>query len=350
MVLASHCAHTLGAPANFGTAPFGLLFQFGRSGADLFFVLSGFLISFIHWKDIGRPDRFKHYFIRRVTRIYPTYWLVLFLIVPIDAISHTLYDKYDQPLEIISNIFLLPQSDSLIDVTWSLRNELLFYTLFGLAILNRSAGAAIAALWIAILTVRPFVTIDLDTPMSNLVTYPMNFEFIAGAVAGWAIQRWRVPKPGVLLGIGLLVFAVVAAAEDLRLLWTNEDHLWFPGPFWNIMILRSAGYGLAYVLIIIALSALEMRNRIRAPNPLVVLGSASYLLYLIHVPALLILGASERYLHLLQFVPAWLLAGFFMLSIIGGAVFLHIAIEKPMLRFIRPRPVTASVEPAPILA
>jgi exopolysaccharide production protein ExoZ len=65
MVVAAHCGHTLGAPANFGVPPFGLLFQFGRSGADIFFVLSGFLISFIHWRDLGHPERLRHYLARR---------------------------------------------------------------------------------------------------------------------------------------------------------------------------------------------------------------------------------------------------------------------------------------------
>lgn len=337
MVLASHCAHTLGTPTNFGTAPFGLFFQFGRSGADLFFVLSGFLIAFIHWKDIGHPERLKHYLARRVTRIYPTYWLVLLLIVPVDIVTRTLYDQYSQPIDIINNIFLLPQNDPIIDVTWSLRNELLFYAMFGLMIFSRSIGMITAALWVIVLTVRPFITTDMDTAWSNLLTYPMNFEFIAGVVTGWAIQRTTIPRPGILLGAGLCIFAVFAIAEDHRMLWSDEDHLWFPGVSWNILILRSMGYGLAGVLIIVGLSALELQKRIRAPTLLIVLGDASYLLYLIHVPALLVLGASEKHLHLLRFVPAWFLAGFFMLLIIGGTILLNIVVEKPILRLVRPR-------------
>ncbi len=341
MVLASHCAHTLGSPMDFGTPPFGLLFQFGRSGADLFFVLSGFLISFIHWKDIGRPERLGHYALRRITRIYPTYWLVLLMIVPVDAFTQTLYDKYDQPVEIINNILLLPQSDPLIDVTWSLRNELVFYVLFGLAICNRTLGALAAALWVGAMALGPSVAPGLDTNLWNLLTYPMNFEFIAGVAAGWAIRRFTLPYPALVLASGLAVFSAFAVAEDLRLLWSHEDHLWYPGPDRAIILLRSAGYGLASLLVIAGLCALEMRKRIRAPLPLTVLGDASYLLYLVHVPALLILGAGERHVRLLRFMPGWLLASLFMILIVGGAIGLNRAIEKPMLRLIRPRPASA---------
>jgi peptidoglycan/LPS O-acetylase OafA/YrhL len=101
--------------------------------------------------------------------------------------------------------------------------------------------------------------------------------------------------------------------------------------------LRSLAYGVAAALVIMGLSALELQKRLTMPQALVTLGGASYLLYLVHVPALLILGFSERHLHLLRFLPAWLLAAIFIAITIFGAVFMHLIIEKPMLRAIRNR-------------
>jgi exopolysaccharide production protein ExoZ len=349
MVLASHCAHTLGAPANFGAPPFGLLFQFGRSGADIFFVLSGFLIAFIHWRDIGHPERLAHYLARRITRIYPTYWLVLLAVVPIDLVTHTFYDRYDEPLEIVKNILLLPQNDQIIDVAWSLCNELLFYAVFGLMIFSRRLGFVVLLLWIATLVLRPIVAPYDDITWFNLLTYPMNFEFIAGAAAGWALQRGDVRRPGIMLLGGLVIFALFAVAEDHRLLWSNEFHLWFPGAYWNVLILRCLGYGTAGVLIVTGLSALEMKGRIWMPRVLTMLGGASYLLYLIHVPALIVLGASERHLHLLRYLPPWLLAAMFALLIIAGAMGVHLAIEKPLLRAIRPGKSAGPIRPSSAL-
>jgi peptidoglycan/LPS O-acetylase OafA/YrhL len=68
---------------------------------------------------------------------------------------------------------------------------------------------------------------------------------------------------------------------------------------------------------------------------MITLGGASYLLYLVHVPALLVLGASERHLHLLRFVPGWLLALIFVALTVAGAVIAHLLVEKPMLRILR---------------
>jgi len=351
LVLLSHCGHTLGAPQNFGAPPFGLLFQFGRSGADIFFVLSGFLISLIHWRDIGRPQRLRHYLARRVTRIYPTYWIVLLAVVPIDLVTNTFYDRYGEPWAVMKNILLLPQNDQIIDVSWSLCNELLFYAVFGLLILSRRAGFLALGLWITVMVARPIVAPYDDVVWLNLLTYPMNFEFLAGLIAGWALQRREFARPGIILpGImlaaGLIIFIAAAIAEDRQLLWSNEFHPWFPAQYWWIVILRCLLYGTAGVLIIAGLSGLEARGRIRVPRLLTLLGGASYLLYLIHVPALVALGAGERRLHLLRYLPPWLLAALVVLLVIAGAVGLHLAIEKPLLRAVRPAKAGGSMQPS----
>jgi len=354
MVLLSHCGHTLGAPQNFGAPPFGLLFQFGRSGADIFFVLSGFLISLIHWRDIGRPQRLAHYLGRRATRIYPTYWMVLLAIVPIDLVTNTFYDRYGEAWGVVKNILLLPQNDQIIDVSWSLCNELLFYAVFGLLILSRRAGFLALGLWMAVMVARPIVAPYDDVVWLNLLTYPMNFEFIAGLIAGWALQRRELPRSsamgaGIMLAAGLAIFAATAVAEDRQLLWSNEFHPWFPAEYWRIVILRCLFYGTAGVLIIAGLSALEMRGRVQVPRVFTLLGGASYLLYLIHVPALVALGASERRLHLLRYLPPWLLAALFVLLVIAGVMGLHLAIEKPLLRAVRPAKTAGPMQPSSAL-
>jgi peptidoglycan/LPS O-acetylase OafA/YrhL len=349
LVLLSHCGHTLGAPQNFGAPPFGLLFQFGRAGADIFFVLSGFLIALVHWRDVDRPERLRHYLARRITRIYPTYWMMLLAIVPIDLVTRTFYDRYGEPWEVVKNILLLPQNDQIIDVAWSLCNELLFYAVFGLIIFSRKVGLLALAAWIGAMVARPFAAPGDDIVWLNLLTYPMNFEFLAGLAAGWALQRRPFRRPTAMLIAGLALFAVFAVVEDRRLLWSNEFHAWFPGEYWPIVILRSLGYGTAGVLIIAGLSSLEIQGRIRVPRALRLLGGGSYLLYLSHVPALVALGASERRLHLLRSLPPWLLAVLFVLLIVSGVMGLHLAIEKPLLRAVRPAKSAGPIQPSSAL-
>ncbi len=67
------------------------IFLFGHNGVTFFFVLSGFIISYSHWDDIGAGYRnFKKYAFRRVTRIFPGYWTVLILA----TIYYIFFGKY----------------------------------------------------------------------------------------------------------------------------------------------------------------------------------------------------------------------------------------------------------------
>lgn len=336
MVLLSHCGRTLGAPVNFGEPPFGLFFQFGRSGVDFFFVLSGFLIALLHWNDVGRPDRLKRYAIRRVTRIYPTYWLVLLAIVPLDIFTHTLFDNYGALWEVAKSILLLPQDQTIIHVTWSLRNELLFYMLFGLLIYNRKIGTAVAGVWIAALLIRPLYSGPTTNAWVEVLTTPMNFEFLAGVALGWAFPRIQLTRPGWVLAAGLAAFLGLWYAEDQMWMWLQP-----PGQ----MFLVCLAYSFAASATLFGLSALELEGRLKMPKLLVTLGGASYLLYLVHVPALLILGSSERHLHLLRFAPGWLLAIIFVVAILAATLILHIYVERPLLRAVRPRSTPPAIAP-----
>jgi peptidoglycan/LPS O-acetylase OafA/YrhL len=112
---------------------------FGWVGVDLFFVLSGFLIGRILMQNKQSPKYFKTFYIRRVLRIIPVYFLLLILFFLLNAfIGDPAYYTFEKPLPawpyflFIQNIFMGLSGhfgSEGITPTWSLAIEEQFYLL-----------------------------------------------------------------------------------------------------------------------------------------------------------------------------------------------------------------------------
>jgi peptidoglycan/LPS O-acetylase OafA/YrhL len=123
-------------------------FGFGWSGVDLFFVLSGFLITGILYDTAADPGYYKKFYARRVLRIFPIYYIAMAAIFAVGAIagvhwvpghiSFLLYLGYPAALIWPSLVQLSP----FVPIThlWSLSVEEQFYLIWPWATRRLASG------------------------------------------------------------------------------------------------------------------------------------------------------------------------------------------------------------------
>ncbi len=269
LVVLFHTQTILGAR---GVAVFGGIFGNADRGVDLFFVLSGFVVTYVHARDWGHPRRLGRYVFNRVSRIYPSVLIVSALAVA----AYLLGDRADklEAWTIVAGVLLLPQDGPLlVGVTWTLKHEMVFYLVFAWTIADRRL-LALPILWQAAVLACALAGLRL----SGWARYglgPTNLEFGLGiASALLVMHRAALPAragPAVPAASLLLGTAMFVAGTLVELVW----HRRLPVP-------DLAAYGLASALIVGAAALLDLSGRLRAPRMLVRLGDASYAIYLLH--------------------------------------------------------------------
>lgn len=297
-------------------------FEFGHAGVEFFFVLSGFIIFYIHQPDLGRPLRLFPYLRKRFLRIYPIYWIVLAGVI---AVYFTVpsfgYPYHREAGTILSSILLVHvngNANTDLAVAWTLYHEIAFYAVFALAIFNKRFGLAAIAVWMLVSA----ATLIIEPQVYSVAFFfsPLQLLFGMGMLSCWIVNGCRVPMPGWLTWSGVALFAA-AAMEDDYLSWLTEMD-------------RALVYGFASALIVTGIVTLERQGRLKVPAVLVLMGNASYIIYLIHFTLLsglaklfMVAGAKEALPALLSFFLLVALA-----ILLGIAA--HVWVERPLLRFL----------------
>lgn len=305
---------------NFGFLPFGGVTQFGHSGVDFFFVLSGFIIYFIHQRDIGQPGRLSLYVERRVTRIYPIFWVAMAVALLITALSPS--RMVPGIAEIAWDGLLLPVlGDAIVGVSWTLRHEMLFYTFFGLCIVHRMLGRIILSVWFCAILLNMLMRWDVsESALLKLTLSPFNVQFFMGMAAAWLVRsQWRgVGRPWFFWGAGL--FILIGSAENLG--WIDGYGL---SARWM--------YGFSAMAMVVGLVSGEAW--FANAHTLLSLGRASFSIYLFH---LIGIGAAYKVWEqtgLLAFFPIWAVYLSLCVAGVGVGVIVSRWIEYPLMRVVR---------------
>ncbi|WP_427913123.1 acyltransferase family protein [Ramlibacter sp. MMS24-I3-19] len=310
------------------TVPFFGAFANGDKGVDLFFVLSGFIITHTHAHDIGRPDRLGNYAFNRISRIYPAVWIMTILAGIVYSLGFGGADKTEKiaAWNIAASALLLPQhGDALVNVTWTLKYELCFYVVFSMLVLNRSLGLALLFLWQG--SVLAVSLLGLET--NTLATYylqPICLEFCIGiGCATLVLRRDAIPALAsqtlqrLMFVVGTLGFLGGALLQTY-------------GPESAKSLPRVAVYGCSAGLIILSLVLAELDGRLRVGKPLIYLGGASYAIYLAHYSVMSLLGSALEKVQM-QLTGALIIV--VVLAAVAASIAFHELVDRPIQRMLR---------------
>jgi exopolysaccharide production protein ExoZ len=302
-----------------GHTPFRGVFSAGNRGVDLFFVLSGFIIAYVHRGDLGRPGRLGNYIYSRLTRIYPAALIMTAFALAVYAIGFGGAGKGAKldPQAVAASFLLLAQHGApLVNVTWTLTYEMFFYAVFAVLIVNLRAGLALLLLWQGAAAVLAVTGVNLG--LSGYYLRSICLEFSLGLACAWWLIRNPVPRhiwtAWLWLALGTLSFVAGMAL--------NNAISWAP-----------ALCALGAAMLILAFVRLEQSGRIRVPGFLVRFGGASYAVYIVHYSVITMLGAIIMHKLHLQ-VTDWLCLGCAAAGIACGLVFDY-AVDRPIQRFFK---------------
>jgi len=358
MVLAFHFLHIDGEG---GVVERALLSatRTGWAGVDLFFVLSGFLITGILLDARGGPSYFRAFYARRVLRIFPLYYAylaVLFLALPL------LFPSLDVKRETqgwlwsyLGNVLFAReggfQASPFTGHFWSLAVEEQFYLAWPLLVwmlprkrlavlcLGLVAGAFALRLGIHRTTFNSTAAYVLTPARMDTLALGALVAIAAREPAWWSRVRRIAPWA---LGVSMVAVAAV---------WIHQGGLFGGDPVVQVWAFGPLGAGFAALLVLALDGPASRLSRALTRPALRGAGKYSYGLYVLHYPIFLALEAAGFTSLMLAGALGSRLAGMAAFAAVAGAATFAAALLSWNLlekRFLRWKGRVPYGRPAPI--
>jgi exopolysaccharide production protein ExoZ len=282
--------------------------DFGKAGVDIFFVISGFIMVFV---TSSRETSPRDFLLRRIIRIVPLYWFFTLLVICDGLIypAAMLNNDIVWPHIFLSFLFIphinpiTGSTEPFFKLGWTLMYEMYFYAVFAcLLLLHPLSKRMIVMLFWA---VGASLLFELTKPWHAIPVVYMNpiiLEFVMGAFIAFAYLNGYLKRFDPTLSFLLVL---ICAASIVLTPFTDDTEFIYRST------LRPIVYGIPAAAIVLGLLAFEKAGRLRKLPWLMLMGDASYSIYLSHTTTLTLF----RVLTKLMRVPV-------QKPIVGGALVL----------------------------
>lgn len=324
------------------SAGLNLRLNIGAHGVDVFFVISGFIISYI------AAQSPRQFFIRRLIRIVPFYWTATLFVFTVALLFPSLLRSTRADfVQLLCSLLFIPRETTYAGVVptlvlgWSLNYEMYFYAVFALAMLASPRRAPVLCIAAIILITSIITIVRPASPSLLFYSQPIVFEFGFGIGVYYWFRRLAARRAPSHTNSSWMIWLLAATAAVA--LGVEEFYDGFGAP-------RFLMAGIPAAVLVLSLLTLERVYGFTSRNKIVyLLGESSYILYLVHpyiiYGCLRLLLRGHLTLPIAVVIP--LIAVLLIISA-ATAIGIHVAFEKPLLQYLRHRllprrmPATAS--------
>ena len=256
----------------------------GASGVDLFFVISGFVMTVSAAPLRSAVHSARTFLARRLERVVPMYWIVTTIkLVVLLSVPSLGLNAIGSPGHVLASYLFFPSLnpqglfEPVVIVGWTLNFEMAFYLLFAVALALRAKPVWVLTPLLLGIALLPQLHGFVGPVWLSFFENTMLFEFLFGVLLALALPYVR--RLPWLAGALLLL----AGAGPL-LLWREANFTYWRGLCWGVPALAMVAGAIS----------LEGRWGSRSPRWALALGDASYSIYLVHTFALPAAGLLLR--------------------------------------------------------
>jgi exopolysaccharide production protein ExoZ len=274
LVVVSHALHeTAAMSASFGQPVLVPGIHPWTAAVDIFFIMSGFILLSISYEKFATPHASREFFIRRLVRAIPLYWLLTSLVLlTAMAMPKMLNVPIADLKQVLASYFFWPyprgegELRPVLALGWTMNLEFFFYILLALSLaFSRRVGLAfVGTALVGVVLLQQIFSFSADA----MIFYgaSMTLDFVLGMIIAVAYRCGLRLPVGSCVVAGLIGISLLLRAESAD----SSDLMWF------VTISLPAS-----LLVAAAVFGPQLPSRFGWQRLLILIGDACYSVYLL---------------------------------------------------------------------